>query len=88
MNQMNQMNRMRFALFCDRAYSLTIVATVVAHALETMVEVEVARGVVAAAVVRRRTPKVAVGAGIVERRPAAVARSRKENATAVRSYNL
>lgn len=58
---------MRFALFCDGAYSKAIEATVVPiHVLVTTVEVEVVRAVVVVVVVRRRTPKEAA-AGIVER---------------------
>ena len=52
----------RFALFCDRAYSLTAVAMVVPmHVPATIVEVEDERVVaVEAAVVRRGTPTVAI----------------------------
>ena len=60
---MNCMNRMRFALFCDGAYSLTIAATAVDHVLATIVEVEVVRAAVVVAVARRRTPIVAGVAG-------------------------
>ena len=53
--------------FCDRAYSLTIAAIEVVHVLVTIVEAEVVRVVVAVAVVRRRTPTVAVVAVVEER---------------------
>ena len=67
-NQINQMNRMRFALFCDRAYSKANVTIVVPiHALETIVEAEVVRAVVVEVVVRSRTPIVAVVTVVVER---------------------
>ena len=79
---------MRFALFCDGAYSLTVVAIVVAvHELATIEEVEVVRAVVVE-VVRRRTPIVAVVTIIEERRPVTEARSRKEDAVAIRPSHI
>ena len=79
---------MRFALFCDGAYSPTVAAKVAVHVLATIVEVEVVRAVVVEAVVRRRTPIVAIVTNIAERCPVTEARSRKEDTTAVWSYNL
>ena len=66
-NQMNQINRMRFALFCDRAYRQAVVAAEVVHALVTIVEVEVERAAVVV-VVRSRTPIVAAEATVVVER--------------------
>ena len=79
---------MRFALFCDGAYSPTVVAIVVAHALATIVKVEDVRVVAVVVVVRRRTPIVAVVTIIDERCPVTGARSRKEDMVAVRSRYL
>ena len=43
-NQMNQINWMRFALFCDRAHWVTVVAIAVdVHAVATTKEVEAER---------------------------------------------
>ena len=79
---------MRFALFCDGAYSPTVVAIVVVHALVTIVEKEAVRDGVVLVVVRSRTPIVYIVTIIFERCPVTAARSRKEDTTAVWSYNL
>ena len=75
---------MRYALFCDGAYSMTVAATDAVHVLETNAEAEDVREVV----VRRRTPIVAAVTVVVERRPVTVARSRKEDAVAIRPSYL
>ena len=81
---------MRSALFCDGAYWHAIGAIAVpTHVLVTIVEDEVVREVaVVAVVVRSRTPIAAIATSIAERRPVAETRSRKEDTTAVWSYNL
>ena len=62
------MNRMRFALFCDGAYSqATGTIAVPMHVLATIVEVEAVRAVVEAVVARSRTPIVAVVTAVAER---------------------
>ena len=64
--EINQMNRMPFALFCDRADRKAIATIAVPiHVLVTNVEEEVLRVVVV--VVRSRTPIVAVVTVVVER---------------------
>ena len=81
------MNRMRFALFCDRAHRQATDTTVAPiHVLVTIVEVEAVRAVVEVAVVRivrSRTPIDAVDSSVVERRPATVARSREKDALTI-----
>ena len=76
---------MRFALFCDGAYSMTVAAIEAAVHELAIAEAEAVR---AAAVARSRTPKGAIVTSTVERRPVTATRSRKENTAAVRSYNL
>ena len=79
---------MRFALFCDGAYSTTDAANVVAHAIENIAKDEVVRAAVVVVVIRSRNPIVAIATSIAERRPVAGTCSRKEDTTAVWSYNL
>ena len=79
---------MRFALFCDGAYSLTVVAKVAAHVLATIAKEEEVVRAVGAVVVGRRTPIVATPSGEVEQRPVTVTRSRKEDTVTVWSCTL
>ena len=59
---------MRFALFCDGAYSQAIVAAAEpTHVLVTIEEAEVVRVVAEVVVIRRRTPIAAIVALIEER---------------------
>ena len=66
---------------------MTVDAIVVVHEHATIAEAEVVRAAVVA-VVRRRTPPVAKFTSMVERCPVTVARSRKENAVAIRPSSL
>ena len=58
---------MRFALFCDGAYSPTVAATVGVHVPIINAEVEAVREAVVVVVFRSRTPIVAIVTSIVER---------------------
>lgn len=79
----NQMNRMRFALFCDRANGVAEdTAPAVAPAADAAAEVEVARAEVP---VQRSRPVVAVRATVVEARTVAEARSGQEDTITIRT---